>query len=382
MRGEGINSSEKADVVIIGAGVVGLAIASRIAGNGRQVYVLERHEKFGLETSGRSSEVIHSGIYYPPSSLKSGLCLRGNALVYELCKLYGIAHDPIGKIIVATDEDEVSRLEALFRSGVSAGVKGLKLLSAKEAKELEPDVEATAAIYSPATGIVDSFGLMKYFHDRALDKGVDIVYRSEVRGIERLGDGYRLTIYDGDGVFEFDAFVLINSAGLGSEAVAAMAGIDTGRACYRLHPCKGEYFAVAPEKSRLLRHLVYPLPEKSGTGLGIHSNIDLSGRMRLGPGSAYVSDIDYRVDASHRDFFAASVKRFLPFIEAADLEPDTSGIRPALQGPGEGFRDFVIREEADKGLPGFINLIGIESPGLTAAPAIGEMVGDMVDGIL
>jgi L-2-hydroxyglutarate oxidase LhgO len=258
----------------------------------------------------------------------------------------------------------------------------MKLLSAKEVKGLEPNIDATAAIFSPSTGIVDSFGLMKLFNDQAIDKGADIVYRSEVKGIEKLGDGYGLTISDGAGSFEFDTAVLVNSAGLGSEAVAAMAGIDTLRAGYRLHPCKGEYFAVAPEKRRLLERLVYPLPEKAGIGLGIHSNIDLSGRMRLGPGSAYVSQIDYRVDASHRELFADAVNRFLPFIEAADLEPDTSGIRPALQGPGEGFRDFVIREEADKGLPGFINLIGIESPGLTAAPAIGEMVGEIVDGLL
>ncbi len=359
-----------------------MAIAASIAGKKRQVYVLERHEKFGLETSGRSSEVIHSGIYYPPGSLKSGLCLRGNAQIYELCKQYGIAQNPIGKLIVATDKDETERLEALFQRGVSVGVKGLKLLSANKVKGLEPDIRAAAAIFSPSTGIVDSFGLMKYFYDRALDKGADIVYRSEVKGIEKLGDGYRLAISDGEGIFGFDTTVLVNSAGLGSEAVAAMAGIDTAAAGYRLHPCKGEYFAVSPQKSRLLRHLVYPLPERSGTGLGIHSNIDLSGRMRLGPGSVYVEEIDYRVDASHRDFFAAAVTRFLPFIQAADLEPDTSGIRPALQGPGEGFRDFVIREESDKGLPGFINLIGIESPGLTAAPAIGEMVGELVDGLL
>ena len=373
---------DRADITIIGAGIIGLSIAAHVANYHRQVYVLERNERFGLETSSRSSEVIHSGIYYPPGSLKAITCVRGNALIYELCQKHGIGYRQTGKLIVATDGREIHELEVLLQRGRESGIKGLKLLSEGEVKDLEPNVKASAGIYSPSTGIVDSFSLMQYFLARAQEKGADFVYKSEVIAIDKLSDGYQVTVADDAGIFSFATAVVINCAGLGSDRVAALTGIDVDRSGYRIHYCKGEYFSVVRGKSSLVKRLIYPLPETSGTGLGIHTNLNLEGRMRLGPNAVYVDDIDYTVNEAHRESFARSVKRFLPFIEANDLEPDTAGIRPTLQKPGDGFRDFIIAEESDKGLPGLINLIGIESPGLTAAPAIGLMVSDMVRGIL
>jgi L-2-hydroxyglutarate oxidase LhgO len=373
---------DKTDVAIIGAGIVGLAVAAHVADNRRQVFVLERNERFGMETSSRSSEVIHSGIYYPSGSLKAATCVRGNALTYEICRKHGIGYRQTGKLIVATDEYEVSELEALFQRGNENGVRGLKLLLAREVKAIEPNVEASAAIHSPSTGIVDSFALMGYFLGCAREKGADVVYRSEVIAIDKTSNGYLVFVADDSGHFSFEASVVINCAGLNSDRVAALAGVDTDEAGYKLHYCKGEYFSVAREKSRLVSRLIYPVPEADGTGLGVHTNFDLEGRTRLGPNSIYVNDIDYTVDDTHREAFAQSVKSFLPFIEADDLEPDTAGIRPSLQKAGGGFRDFTIAEESDKGLPGLINLVGIESPGLTAAPAIAELVSDIIRGIL
>ena len=373
---------DKIDVTIIGAGIIGLAVAAKVADSRRQVFVLERNERFGMETSSRSSEVIHSGIYYPPGSLKATTCVRGNALTYEICRNHGIDHGQPGKLIVATDDWETDELEILLQRGRENGVEGLKILSAREVKAIEPNIEASAAIFSPSTGIVDSFALMSCFFTRAREKGADAVYRSEVTATDRTGSGYRVTVADDSGHFSFETAVVVNCAGLNSDRVAALAGVDIDRAGYRIHYCKGEYFSVAREKGKLVGKLIYPLPETDGTGLGIHTNFNLEGKMLLGPNAIYVNDIDYTVDETHREAFVRSVKRFLPFIEAGDLEPDTAGIRPALQKPGGGFRDFIIAEESDRGLPGLINLVGIESPGLTSAPAIADMVSGIVREIL
>ena len=373
---------DKVDVTVIGAGIIGLAVASHVADNRRQVYVLERNERLGMETSSRSSEVIHSGIYYPPGSLKATTCVLGNALTYELCQKHGIGYGQPGKLIVATDEGEAGELEVLLRRGRDNGVRELKLLSAREAKATEPNVEALAAIYSPSTGIVDSLALMSYFLARAREKGADVVYRSEVIAIDRMSNGYQVTVADDSGTFSFETAVVVNCSGLNSDRMAALAGVDIDGAGYKIHYCKGEYFSVAQGKSSLARSLIYPVPETDGTKLGVHTNLNLEGRMRLGPNTIYVDDINYAVDETHRESFARSVKGFLPFIEADDLEPDTAGIRPTLQKPGDGFHDFIIAEESDKGLPGLINLVGIESPGLTSAPAIAQMVSDIIRGIL
>jgi len=369
-------------ITIIGAGVIGLAVAARVAGKGREVYILEKNETFGLESSSRNSETIHAGIHWPEGSLMAETCVAGNAMLYELCEKHGIVCRKTGKLMVATIDEEVGRLEELLDQGRRNGVKGLELLPRKKVKELEPNVEAVAAISSPSTGTVDSHALMRYFLNGAKEKGAEIAYKSKVVGIEKLPDGYDLVIEDSTGTSSVRTGVVINCGGLHADEVAQLAGIDIDEAGYRLHYCKGEYFSVSSSKQGLVKRLIYPLPDPATGGKGIHNVFDVDGRMRLGPSAQYVDEIDYSVDESNKGVFHDSVKAFLPFIEYDDLEPEMAGIRPKLQGPGEDFRDFVISHEGDRGLPGLINLIGIESPGLTSAPAIANYVAAMVDKLL
>ena len=364
------------DVAIIGAGVVGLAIAAELSRRQRSIFVLEKNLAFGLETSSRNSEVIHAGIYYPEGSLKARLCLEGNRLLYEFCQKYEIAHRRLGKIIIATDKDEVSKLEELYRQGLRNGVNDLRLLSRKEVKELEPNVEATAGMLSPSTGIIDSHSLMRALHGLAREQGADFVFDTEVTGIEKTGDKYRVEIQDREGTSSFATHVLINSAGLNSDTIARLAGIDIDRAGYRLHYCKGEYFSLNSPDGAPVSRLVYPLPELAGKG--IHVTLNMDGQVRLGPNTHYVDEPDYQVDETQKEAFYRSVKKFLPRLRIEHLEPDFAGVRPKLQGPEDAFRDFVITDESARGLPGLINLIGIESPGLTAAPAIARYVTEIV----
>ena len=371
--------SYQVDITIVGAGVIGLAIASQVAREGREVYVLEKNGTFGQEASSRNSEVIHSGIYYPKDSLKAKTCVEGNALLYELCQKHGIGHKKIGKIVVATDDAEVNELERLWARGRSNGVNGLRMLSQQELSKLEPNVTGIAAIFSPSTGIIDSWTLMSYFVGKAGDNGAHVAYRTAVVGVDKTPGGYKVSVEDRDGYFCFATKVLINCAGLQSDKVAGMVGIDIAEAGYKLHYCRGEYFSVGGGKSKLVSRLIYPVPKAGEAGLGIHVNFDLGGRMRLGPNADYVDTIDYRVDDSQKRAFYESAAKFLPFIAYDDLEPEMVGIRAKLQAGGEDFRDFVISHECDRGLPGFVSLIGIESPGLTSAPAIAKYVGKLVE---
>jgi L-2-hydroxyglutarate oxidase LhgO len=371
------------DIAIIGAGVVGLAIAAQVASPKRVVYVLEKNEKFGLETSSRHSGVIHSGIYYPHDSLKAKLCVEGNRLLYELCQKNGIGYKRLGKLIVASSDEEVEQLQELQERGKRNGAKSLRIISRREMKKLEPNVEGVSALLSPWTGIVDSYGLMQHHIARAKDDGAQIAYKTKVAGIEKAADGYAVTVEEnGKKGFTFTTRVLINCAGLYCDKIAGLVGIDTAKAGYRLHYCKGEYFSVGNGKNKMVSRLIYPVPEPRVTGVGIHVTLDLEGRMRLGPSVEYVDSIDYSVDGKHKEAFYNSARKMLPFIEYEDLEPEMAGIRPKLQGPGEDIRDFVIRDESDKGLPGLINLIGIESPGLTSSPAIARYVGEIIGGVL
>ncbi len=373
--------SYEADITIIGAGAVGLAIAAELARHRKDILVLEKNESFGRETSSRHSGVIHSGIFYPQGSLKAKLCVAGNRKLYRLCQRYGIGHDRLGKLIVAVSKDELPELESLYKKGVANGAESLRLISKREVNALEPYVSAIAALWSPDTGIIDSYALMQCYEVQAVSNGAQIAFKTQVVGTERVASGYKVAVEDESGTFSFASRVLINCAGLYSDKVAEMAGIDVDRAGYRLHYCKGEYFSVSGGKNRLVKRLIYPVPPES-TGVGIHVTLDLDGSMKLGPDAYYVDEIDYTVDSRHKQTFYEAVKRFLPQLEPDDLEPDMAGIRPKLQAPGEDFRDFVIREESDKGLPGFINLIGIESPGITASPAIAEYVSGMVKELL
>jgi len=370
--------SLKIDIAIIGAGVIGLAIASRLSKKNYHILVLEQNDKFGQGISSRQSEVIHAGIYYPANSLKARLCLQGKRRLYELCSKYNIGHKKLGKLIVAADERESVKLEELLKQGIDNGVTDLKLITKAEIKKLEPNVSGKAAILSPSSGIIDSWALMKYFESSALRNGVQFAYRTKVIGIEKTSDGYRITTNDGKGNSSFMAGIVVNCAGLNSDEIASMIGIDVEMLGYKLHYCKGEYFSLSAQKSHLVKRLIFPLPPADGSGLGVHVTLDLKGRVKLGPGAQYVGAPDYSVSIRNQQLFYSSIKKLLPIIDYDDLFPDMAGIRPKLQKPGGDFRDFVIREESDRGLPGFISLIGIESPGLTASPAIADYVYDMV----
>ena len=367
------------DVVVIGAGVIGLAIAERLARPGLDLLVLERHDGFGRETSSRNSEVVHAGLYYRHDALKTTLCVRGNPLLYDLCARAGIPFRKTGKIVIATDGHEAEQLSAIRDQAARNGVPGIELIDRRRVRELEPRIDGVLGLWSPSSGIVDSHALMAWLERSATGRGATVAYRCEVTGLRKAGEGYQVEVREADGTRSvIGSSRVINSAGLQADRVAAMAGIDADRAGYRIHPCKGEYFRISARHRGILSHLVYPTP--SPIHLGAHAVLGLDGSLRLGPNSFYVDALDYDVDPGHRDGFFEKARRFLPFLELDDLSPDQSGIRPKLYREDEPFRDFIIHEESDRGLPGLVDLVGMESPGLTACLAIAEHVERLLPG--
>lgn len=368
---------EKVDIVIIGAGVIGLAASFALSGDGKEIVVIERNDSFGQETSSRNSEVIHSGIYYPKGSFKSEACIRGRHLLYELCSRHDIPHKRLGKILVACDKVEVDKLSAIYQNATDCGVTNLRFLEKDEIRKIESSIEGKKGLFCPDTGIVDSHSLMKFFFAAAKERGVDFAFGVEAVDIKKRPSYYEVTVKEPQGeLFSFQAEAVINSAGLESDKTAEMVGIDAENSSYRLHFCKGQYFRIRNPKKFSIAHPVYPPP--TNIDLGIHVTPDLAGGLRLGPDAKYIQEIDYNVDEKDREEFFQSVRRFLRKLEADDLIPDTAGIRPKLQTESEAFRDFVISNEEGKGLPNFINLIGIESPGLTSCLAIAEIVKKLV----
>ena len=364
-------------MLVVGAGIVGLAVAAQLARSGRDVIAIERHGAVLQETSSRNSEVIHAGIYYPPGSLKAALCVAGCQALTERCQRLGIPHRILGKLVVAADASELPVLERLLATGAANGVTGLRLVDAADLQRLEPAVRGAAALHSPVSGVVDSHALALSYAAEAEAHGAVLLLHTRLDGIDASDGGYRVAVRGSGGEREtVRCAALVNAAGLEADAVAALAGIDVDAAGYRLHPCKGDYFALAPGAPLTLSRLVYPVP--AGAGLGVHATPDLGGRIRFGPDAQYVSRIDYRVDPRKAEAFAAAVGRYLPELRPEWLAPDFAGIRPKLAGPGTPFRDFVVAEESAAGLPGFVNLIGIELPGLTAAPAIAERVAELL----
>ena len=368
--------SPELDVIIIGAGVVGLAIANELASTNLEVCVFESNRTFGLETSSHNSEVIHSGIYHAANTMKGKFCLEGKPLTYELCERYQVGYKRIGKIIIAADEAEERELERLYKQGVDNGLNDLQMLTRQDVKKLEPNVKAIAGLLSPSTGIIDAYGYARSFYGRAQEQGASFLFNSEVIGIDKIAGGYIVSVKDREGISSIATKAVINAAGLYSDKVAALAGIDIAGAGYRIHYCKGFYYCLSPRLGCPVNRLVYPVPEEAG--LGIHITMSVDGRVRLGPNFRYVEAVDYGVDDKDKTDFYNAACRYMPSIAPDDLAPESAGIRPKLQGQGEGFRDFVIRDEADKGLPGLIDLIGIESPGLTGSPSIAKYVAGLV----
>ena len=368
---------DKVDIVVIGAGVVGLAIGAAIADKDKEMYILEKEEVYGQGTSSRNSEVIHAGIYYPTGTLKAELCVKANPMIYDICERHKVSYKKCGKLIVGNGEEEVAQLDGIIKHAKSIGARDLEMIDADQIKKLEPNVRADQAILSPSTGIVDAHGLMDHFHRDARRKaGSDpLVLDTEVTGIEQTKDGYVVRMNSGGEPFEIESSVVINSAGLYCDRVAEMAGMDIDKEQYRLHWSKGEYFSLTGKPPALM--LIYPPPPQDAASLGIHSVPDLTGRLRFGPNAFYVDEINYAVE-SEKESFWRDIVQYFPSVQMENLHPDMTGIRSKLQGPGDPVKDFVIRHEEDKGLPGLINLIGIESPGLTSSPAIAEIVDKMV----
>jgi len=368
-----------ANITIIGAGVIGLAIAEEVSGKYDNVFLVEKHLTFGQETSSRNSEVIHAGIYYTKGSLKARLCIEGKQMLYDYCRKHEVPFNNCGKLIVATSEEEKKVIEGIRKTAINNGVHDLKILGKDQIAELEPNIFAVEAIYSPSTGIVDSHSLMKQYETNAINNGCQIAYSSEVTGIRRINDGYEINLLDADRKnYSFTTKVLINSAGLTADKISGMIGIEDDS--LRIMFCKGEYFRINPPKNRMISRLVYPVPHHNMEGIGIHVTIDMGGGVKLGPDVRYLesNEYDYRLTASKQEAFFKSAKKFLPFLEFDDIAPEMAGIRPKIQKPGEPLRDYYIKEETDRGYPGFINLIGMESPGLTSSIAIAKYVEGLI----
>jgi len=368
----------KLNITIIGAGVIGLAIARELSQSSKDVFIIEKNNSFGQEISSRNSEVIHAGIYYPEGSLKAKTCVEGRHLLYEYCAKNNIGHKKTGKLIVAVKDDEIKNLEELLTNGRKNGVEDLKLLSGNEVKNIEPNIRAKGAIYSPSTGILDSHSLMKKLAAEAKSNNAEIAYNTEVIGIDKVSEGYKVSVEDkSEEGFSFLSRIVINSAGLDADKIAAAAGLKNKK--YQLKYCKGDYFRVHNNKAKFINKLIYPVPTENKVSLGIHATLDLAGGLRLGPDEEYVERLNYDIDYKKQKAFYNSVAGFLPFINPKDLNPDTSGIRPKLQGRGEDFKDFIIKDEINNGFPGFINLIGIESPGLTSCLSIAKRVKALIN---
>jgi L-2-hydroxyglutarate oxidase LhgO len=361
--------SEKADCIVIGAGVIGLAIARLLALAGREVLLLEANDAIGQETSSRNSGVIHAGIYYPPDSLKARCCVRGNRLLYNYCEERNISHSRCGKLVVAVCEDQQQRLKAIQQNAIDSGVGDLQWLDQAQTHDLEPDLRANAALLSPSSGIVDTHELMLALLADLESAGGMLVTHSRVLGGAATQNGIELEV-DSGGVSAISATTVINAAGHGAVDIAARFSDIPCRHIPTVYPVHGQYYEHAGKLP--FSRLIYPLP--GNTGLGIHATIDLGGQGRFGPDTVYFDEVDYSFDDSRKPAFINAIKDWYPGLDASRLQPGYVGVRPKLQAPGEGFADFLISRPRGHGVGGLTNLFGIDSPGLTSCMALAEEV--------
>lgn len=365
--------AETADCIVIGAGVVGLAIARELAIGGREVIVLEAESAIGTATSSRNSGVIHAGIPYPGGSLKARLCIRGKELLYRYCPEHGVGHRRLGKLIVAVEESEVEKLHALKEKAAANAMHELEFLDQARAQAMEPALRCVAALSSPTTGIIDVHDLMLAFQGDAEDAGAAIAFNSPVTGGRAGASGIELRI-GGASPVTVACKALINSAGLEAQSVASRIEGLPRQTIPERFLAKGSYFVLAGKAP--FARLIYPLPGRFG--LGVHLTLDMGGRTHFGPDVEWVDEIDYDVNEGRAEEFYAAVRRFWPGLENGALKPGYAGIRPKLARTGSSDADFVIQGEKQHGVPGLVNLYGIESPGLTAAMAIAEEVAAIV----
>ncbi|CAN1828752.1 L-2-hydroxyglutarate dehydrogenase, mitochondrial [Linum perenne] len=388
---------EKVDCVVIGAGIVGIAVARALAQKGkREVLVVDSAPTFGASTSSRNSQVIHAGIYYPRDSLKAAFCVQGRRLLYDYCSERGIPHQRTGKLVVATAESRLSKLADLMDRGARNGVEGLKMLDGKEAMGMEPELRCVKALFSPESGIVDCHSLMLSLLGDAENHGTTFSYNTTVIGGNVEGDSLNLQVIGSQELENWDGnselnpeFVLVpklvvNSAGLSAVPLARRFNGLSDRVIPPAHFARGLYFTLSKTREPPFKHLIYPTPEDGG--LGVHVTLDLDGQVKFGPNvewiraiddvSSFLDKYDYSVDASQAERFYPKIRKYYPNLKDGSLEPGYSGIRPKVTGPGEAAGDFVIQGEDSHGVPGLVNLFGIESPGLTSSMAIAEYVAN------
>jgi L-2-hydroxyglutarate oxidase LhgO len=362
------------DCIVIGAGVVGLAVARALARGGREVVILERERHFGMHTSSRNSEVIHAGIHYPPRSLKARLCVTGRDLLYRYCAERGIGHRRCGKLTVATSEEQLATLEKIEINARANGVLDLQWLDAAQAGRVEPQLQCLRALWSPSTGIVDSHAYMQSLLADAEASGATIAYGTQVASLRPTPAGIEIAIESEEGAV-VRARSTVNCAGLHAHQVAASIEGFPAQHIPAVRYAKGSYFALSGASP--FTRLVYPAP-RAGGHLGIHLTIDLAGAARFGPDTEWVDAIDYAVDPQRAAFFAEVIREYWPRLDARRLYPAYAGIRPKISAAGEATRDFYISGPDDHGLDGIVNLFGIESPGLTASLALGETIAAMI----
>ncbi|WP_201859402.1 NAD(P)/FAD-dependent oxidoreductase [Microvirga soli] len=359
------------DVLVIGAGVVGLAVARALGRRGHGVIVAEATAGIGNGVSSRNSEVIHAGMYYPSGSLRARHCVEGRRMLYAFCKSHGVPHAQCGKLIVAIDDLEQAKIEGIYEQGLANGVEGLSFLTGKEARALEPNLSCTGAVLSRETGIIDSHALMLALQGDLEDAGGVIGFHTPVERIARSGAGWSVRVGGADAT-EITVDAVINAAGLGAQALAR---VTQGYPTERVPPlvlAKGNYFGCLGKPA--FSRLIYPAPVDGG--LGTHVTLDLAGRMRFGPDVEWVDREVYEVDPRRAESFYASIRRYWPGLPDGALVPDYSGIRPKLTGPGEKAADFMIDGPEEHGLDGLVHLFGIESPGLTSCLSLAEDVAD------
>ncbi len=361
----------EADVAVIGAGVVGLAVARALAQAGREVFLLESERFVGFHTSSRNSEVIHAGLYYPPGSLKARLCVEGRHALYAYCEAKGVPHARLGKVLVATAAEEVPALERIARTAAANGVEDLRWLSAAEVAELEPELACVRGLLSPSSGIVDSHAFMSALRADAEDAGAHVLLATPVLSGRVVAGGLALAL-GGDEPAQVHFRTVVNAAGPWAQTVARRLEGLPADSIPPQHFAKGHYFTLSGKSP--FRRLVYPAPVPGG--LGTHVTLDLSGRAKFGPDVAWVDGVDYAFDEGRAESFYASIRRYWPGLKDGQLEPGYTGIRPKLSSEGQPAADFVVQGPDVHGVPGLVNLYGIESPGLTAALALaGEVVG-------
>jgi len=363
---------EKIDTAVIGAGVVGLAVARRLAQSGREVLILEAEEAFGTGISARNSEVIHAGIYYPAGSLKANLCVTGRTLLYAYCAERGIPHRRCGKLIVATHESQLAQLDGIAAHAHGNGVTDLQRLNRNAAREMEPALECVAALHSPSTGIIDSHALMLALLGDAENAGAVLALKSPVLSGDATTEGILLEV-GGREPMRLLAKSVINCAGLGAQEFARRLRGRPPTCVPPLSYAKGNYYALAGRAP--FSHLVYPVPEAAG--LGVHLTLDLAGQARFGPDVEWVDSLDYSVDPRRAESFYASIRSYWPALPDGALSPAYAGIRPKPHARGDAARDFMIHGPREHGVAGLVCLYGIESPGLTSCLALAERVFEL-----